>query len=199
MASLTRRAALLVAATLTAATLAACSSGSDDSMPGMDHNVTPMTSSSSATTDAARAGDVMFAQMMIPHHEQAIDMADMALAESSASAKVRSLATDIKKAQDPEVDTMKGWLTTWGASTAAPSGMDHGSGMMSDGDMDDLHAARGAAFDRMWLRMMITHHEGAITMAEQVLSTTKDAEVTKLAEAIIEAQKVEIDTMSKLI
>lgn len=206
MATPARRAALLVAATLTAATLVGCSTGSDRSMPGMDHNATPM--SRSATTaptaaDAAQAGDVMFAQMMIPHHQQAVTMADLALAKPSTSAQVRELATDIKAAQAGEIATMRGWLTAWGAPTGAPTGhstgMDHGGGMMTEADMSGLEAADGAQFDRMWITMMITHHEGAVTMAEQVLSSTKDPEVKKLAEAVITGQKAEIATMRGLL
>ncbi len=67
-----------------------------------------------------RVGDVMFAQMMIPHHQQAIEMADIALGKPSASATVRDLATQIKAAQDPEITVMSGWLTAWGASPRPP-------------------------------------------------------------------------------
>lgn len=80
-----------------------------------------------------------------------------------------------------------------------PPGMDHGSGMMSADDMDKLKAAEGAAFDRTWITQMISHHEGAVTMAEQVLATTQNPEVKQLAEAIIKAQKAEIATMQSLL
>lgn len=205
MSSLTKRASLLAAAgALTVGTLAACSNTSDDSMRGMDHNATPMSSgTSSATTgsssDAARQGDVMFAQMMIPHHEQAIEMADIALSKSSASSEVDALATEIKKAQDPEITTMREWLTSWGAPTSAPTGMDHGSGMMSETDMEELKSAEGKSFDQMWITMMISHHKGAVSMAEQVLTTTENPEVEQMAKAIIKAQKSEIATMEDLL
>ncbi|AKT50945.1 DUF305 domain-containing protein [Arsenicicoccus sp. oral taxon 190] len=201
MPSLTSRAALLTAAgVLTAATLTACSNTTDSSMPGMDHSATPMTSSATAGSSAdSKAGDVMFVQMMIPHHQQAIEMADMALSKTTASGKVKGLATDIKKAQDPEIATMRGWLTSWGASPSASGGMDHGSGMMSAADMNKLKAAQGADFDRMWITMMIDHHRGAVSMAEQVLATTQDPDVKKLADAIITAQKAEITTMQGLL
>lgn len=201
MASFTKRVALLAAAgTLTVGTLAACSNTTESSMPGMDHKATPMTSSATAGASVdAKDGDVRFAQMMIPHHQQAIEMADVALSKPSASEKVKELSADIKKAQDPEIATMRGWLSSWGAQTSMPPGMDHGSGMMSADDMDKLKAAEGAAFDRTWITQMISRHEGAVTMAEQVLATTQNPEVKQLAEAIIKAQKAEIATMQSLL
>ena len=122
--------------------------------------------------------DITFAQLMIPHHEQAVQMADMAL-QQATSPEVTDLATQIKAAQDPEIQQMRGWLQQWGAPEQMDGvdGMDHGDmdmggqtagGMMSDEDMGALMDASGADFDRMWLTMMIAHHEGAIEMAEQV-------------------------------
>ncbi len=93
-------------------------------------------------------------------------MADLALdAKADASEQVRALATDIKAAQDPEIQTMQSWLTSWGAPAGA--GMDHSMpGMMGETEMASLKDATGTDFDRQWLTMMIAHHEGAITMAQ---------------------------------
>ncbi|MBT9257402.1 DUF305 domain-containing protein [Phycicoccus sp. MAQZ13P-2] len=169
-------------------------------MPGMS-GMSSSSASATAGGSAARGapGDVMFAQMMIPHHQQAVEMADLALdAKAESSEQVRALATDIKAAQDPEIQTMQGWLTSWGAPASA--GMDHGMpGMMGETEMASLKDATGADFDRQWLTMMIAHHEGAITMAQDVLSSTKDAEVRTLADAIIKAQQQEIATMQELL
>ncbi|MBO1032286.1 DUF305 domain-containing protein [Tessaracoccus sp. SD287] len=176
--------------------LAACS----DSTAGTPSAVPTSTSSapSTASNEAARAGDVMFAQMMIPHHQQAIEMADIALAKTSASQQVRDLATEIKAAQDPEITTMEGWLQDWGVS-GAPATMDHGSGgMMTKSEMDALQAAEGAEFDRQWVSLMIKHHEGAVTMAEQVLTTTQNPEVKALAEAVVKTQTEEIARMKAM-
>ena len=199
--TLTRRLSLIATAAFAAAILSACSTDSDDSMPSMDAAGTSMTRE--MTSDMARGSgqedDVMFAQMMIPHHEQAVEMADVALDQSTSSVEVRQLAVDIKAAQDPEIETMRGWLEAWGAPQAAPSGMEHDSGMMADTDMGALADAEGAEFDRMWLTMMIEHHEGAITMAQDVLATTEDDEVKAMAEDIITAQEAEIATMQALL
>ena len=190
----------IVAGLALAVALTACGSSDHTGMPG--------------SASGGSAADVSFAQLMIPHHQQAVEMADLALTQAS-SAQVKELATQIKSAQDPEIAQMTGWLEEWGEPTAMPgsqdggmdgmdhSGMDMGgisaSGMMTAEDMDALAAARGAEFDRMWLTMMIAHHQGAITMAQQVLDTTSDSRVRSLADAIIEGQTKEIDTMKQLL
>ena len=121
--------------------------------------------------------DVMFAQMMIPHHEQAIEMADIALDPLvGASDVVKSLATRIKAAQDPEITKMKAFLTTWKERLTPDSSMDHSdmmSGMLSAEDIKKLSSLRGAEFDREWMNGMIEHHEGAIEMAKDVLKDGK--------------------------
>lgn len=164
----------------------------------MDHDKTPMSASDTSTTADGRQGDIMFAQMMIPHHEQAITMADLALDPSAkASGQVRDFAKDIKDAQDLEIQTMEGWLEDWDAPTANSSGMDHGSGMMTQEEMAKLESATGAEFDKQWLTLMIKHHQGAVTMAEQVLTTTEDDAVERMAKAIVKAQKAEIKAMQR--
>ncbi|WP_252975521.1 DUF305 domain-containing protein [Janibacter melonis] len=200
----TRRAAAVGVSALAAVALSACSSDSDGSMPGMNHGSESMSSSTAGSASSGQEGDVMFAQMMIPHHQQAVEMADLALDDSSgASAKVQALAKDIKAAQGPEIKTMQGWLEQWGAEPASEGmergGMDHGDGMMSESEMTDLESATGAKFDQMWLTMMIKHHQGAVTMAKDVQSTTSNNEVKTMAADIIKAQNSEITTMKDLL
>jgi uncharacterized protein (DUF305 family) len=157
---------------------------------------------------------VSFAQLMIPHHQQAVQMAELAITNAS-SPEVLKLADQIKAAQGPEISTMESWLTGWGVGDqmegmdpSAPTngdmgGMDmgglSGAGMMSMEDMDKLSKATGTDFDRMWLQMMIAHHQGAITMAQQVLDTTSNPDVQKLAQAVVDGQTTEIDTMQQLL
>ena len=171
--STTKRTLALTGTGLAAALiLGGCGSDTDNgrSMGGLNGHGS--SSPASSGSNSSRAGDVMFAQMMIPHHQQAIEMAELALANSSTSADVKRLAEQIKAAQDPEIQTMNGWLRQWGAPTTAT--MDHGTGgMMSEEDMASLKAAKGPEFNRMWLQMMIEHHRGAVTMAQDVLSTTE--------------------------
>jgi uncharacterized protein (DUF305 family) len=177
---------------LMSAVLAGC--GSDDGDNG-------------ATSDQTfNSADVEFAQGMIPHHAQAIDMAEL-VPDRSEMAEVQSLAQDIEAAQQPEIDQMSGMLEEWDEDVPDPDAgghADHGSadgmeGMMSDDDMAALGAATGAEFDRMWLNMMIEHHEGAISMSQSVLDDGVNPEVAELAEEIIEAQQAEIDQMRQLL
>jgi uncharacterized protein (DUF305 family) len=171
-------------------TLAACSND-DDTDTAASHN----------------EADVTFAQEMIPHHQQAIEMAD--LAESRAeSQEVKDLATDIEAAQGPEIETLTGWLESWGEDVPdeGMSGMDHGDmssddmgGMMTEDEMADLESASGAEFDQMFLTMMIEHHEGAIEMAKTEQSEGEFPEAVDMAEEIETTQAEEIQTMQDLL
>lgn len=196
----------LTAATVAATVLlAGCASSSTSSAETPDSQ----SAASGAVVATGSDADITFAQLMIPHHEQAVQMADMAL-QQATSPEVTDLATQIKAAQDPEIQQMRGWLQQWGAPEQMDGmdGMDHGDmdmggqtagGMMSDEDMGALMDASGADFDRMWLTMMIAHHEGAIEMAEQVKAQSTNPDVTALADAIVAGQTTEIDTMQQLL
>lgn len=155
--------------------------------------------------------DVTFAQQMIPHHQQAIEMAEVAKTRAE-SQEFKDLAADIEAAQGPEIQTMTGWLEDWDEDVPDEGmpGMDHGdmssddmtgimTGMVSEEEMTDLENATGAEFDQMFLTMMIEHHEGAIEMAqtEQVDGEFRDA--TAMAEDIETAQSEEIQTMRRLL
>ena len=147
--------------------------------------------------------DVMFAQMMIPHHEQAIEMSDIALDPTvMAGDEVKALATEIKGAQDPEIQKMTQFLTDWYQSLTMDDSMGHGdmmSGMLTEDQLANLSTLRGAEFDREWMLAMIAHHEGAIEMALAVLQDGKNSAVRDLANSIINAQEAEIAEMRKLL
>lgn len=167
-------------------------------MPGMDHG-----GSDSSPSDSAadfNAADEMFATMMIPHHEQAVEMSDMILAKSDVDPRVLELAQQIKDAQQPEIDTMEGWLEDWGVDGMDMGGMDHGGdGMMSEEDMAALEAATGPEAARLFLEQMILHHQGAIEMAEAELQDGKNADALALAQAVVDTQSAEITTMQDLL
>ncbi|RZU72991.1 uncharacterized protein (DUF305 family) [Micromonospora kangleipakensis] len=204
-----RRAALAGATALAALALAACgdadhsTSGSGHGMPGMGGTGTPAPAASASFGDA----DVMFARMMVPHHEQAVRMAE--LADSRATdPEVKKLAGQIKAAQAPEIATMTGWLAAWGVPGPSASaghgtgmpGMDHGMpGMMSEADLAKLATASGVDFDRQFLTMMIAHHEGAVTMAQEEIASGANPDARALAQRIVTAQRSEIDTMKKVL
>lgn len=202
-----------IAATAALATtfaIGACSSNDTTSgrqMPGgtMTAMATrPATSTGAGTTATAahNQADITFASSMVPHHQQAIEMADMALTRASSS-DVKKLATQIKAAQDPEIATMTDWLTDWG-SAPMPSGDHDMGGMSMDGlmtaqEMSALKDASGRAFDRMWLQLMIKHHEGAVTMAKTQLSQGQSPDAKTLAQSVIDGQSKEIATMTGLL
>jgi uncharacterized protein (DUF305 family) len=153
-----------------------------------------------------REGDIVFAQNMIPHHEQALEMSALALA-AQTSPEVTALAKEIQAAQDPEIVLMRKWLRDWNAEELPHSGGpgeeadDHEHempGMATGEQLLALAQASGAEFDALWLDLMVAHHEGAIEMAEQVIETTDDLEVQALAEEIMTAQAREIDAMREL-
>jgi uncharacterized protein (DUF305 family) len=189
-----------------AALLGACSS--NDSMSGMDHSSSAPAASSSAQPAAGHnTDDVTFAQQMIPHHSQALEMAKL-VPSRSTNPKVIDLASRIAKAQDPEIEQMQGWLSTWGAGASSMPGMTHESmpgmggsmpGMMSDADLKNLEAVKGAEFDKMWLDMMIKHHQGAVDMAKTELSKGSNGDAKVLAQKIIDAQQAEITEMQGLL
>jgi len=187
--------ALPVALGLTLILGAACSSDDD--------------ASSESNGDASAAhndADVEFAQMMIPHHDQAVEMAQLA-PDRAESTEVKDLAMRIKEAQAPEIDQMEGWLADWDEEAGGDMGemddsesMDHsGSGMMSDQEMTDLEDASGAEFDRLFLEMMLAHHTGAVEMAETEIDEGEFPDALALAEGIKSTQEAEIAEMETLL
>ncbi|MEV8018104.1 DUF305 domain-containing protein [Streptomyces sp. NPDC086554] len=186
--------------------LAACSDNGDD-MGGMDHDGDSSASSTAEPGKSAAAkdfndADVTFAQMMIPHHEQALEMAKLADSRA-ADSKIKDIAGKIEKAQDPEIKKMKGWLNSWDKPTEAESmpGMDHSgmNGMMSDEDMKELKGMTGAKFDKMFAEMMIEHHNGAISMAKAEQKDGKNSDAKKTAEDIVKGQSAEVKQLQSIL
>ncbi|MDP9615474.1 DUF305 domain-containing protein [Streptomyces demainii] len=220
---LDRRLALVGAVVAGGLLLAGCG-GNHDTKDAHDGSAKGATATSGATASSAAGAfsdaDVSFAQMMIPHHEQALEMAGLA-DDRASDARIKSLAGRIEKAQDPEIATLKSWLRDWGkpekASPGGMPGMDHGSdgaggadgmdhgsggamgGMMSEKDMRKLEAAKGAAFDRAFASMMIDHHKGAITMAKDEKENGRNAKAKKLADDVIKNQSAEVTTLRTLL
>ena len=190
-------------AVVSALVLSACSSSDHASMPEMSSSSSAPAPAPNQQAAGHNADDIAFAQQMVPHHSQALDMAKL-VPSRSTNQKVIDLASRIEKAQDPEIQQMQGWLTAWGAPSASSMpGMDHGSmsmpGMMSDADMQKLEQAKGAEFDKMWLDMMVKHHQGAVEMAKTELTKGGNADAKALAQKIIDAQQAEITEMQGLL
>ncbi|MEU9294272.1 DUF305 domain-containing protein [Streptomyces sp. NPDC048266] len=206
----TRTLALVSAAAAAGLLLSACGTDGGGGTSGSDHSG-PSAAAPSTATAAAAAGpfndaDVMFAQMMIPHHEQALEMAG--LAEGRAQdPEVKQLVTAIEQAQDPEIQKMKAWLKGWGRPESAGHGSGgHGSsgghtmaGMLSDEDMKGLAAVTGRDFDRMFARLMIAHHDGAVAMAEDERRNGRNATAKSLADDVVRTQSGEVTALRKIL
>jgi len=190
----------------TAIALAGCSAGTagsdGSSMPGMNGGSTGMSSSSAPAAADFNAADATFAQMMVPHHAQAVEMSDLMLKKGDIPAAVTGLATKIKAAQGPEIEKMTGWLKGWNQPTAMSSAMAAGhsmSGMMGDDDMTRLGTAQGTEAARLFLTQMIAHHEGAVVMAKGESTDGKNPAAVQLAKDIVTAQEAEIQEMKDLL
>ncbi|MGW7052456.1 DUF305 domain-containing protein [Streptomyces sp. NPDC054887] len=206
--SMIRRAAAVAAGATAAVVLAACGGGDGASSghTGHDKSASPTPSASASASAApgeANAADVTFAQGMIPHHRQAVDMARLA-ATRAGSAEVKKLAAEIEKAQEPEIRTLSGWLTAWGEEVPEEGAADEHAGhstagMMTAGQMEELEKSSGEAFDTAFLTMMTEHHEGAVAMARTERSDGAHRPAKEMAAGIVTSQSAEIARMKKLL
>jgi uncharacterized protein (DUF305 family) len=178
--------------TLAALTLSACggSTGSD----AASQSSAPTSAGQSAVHNMA---DVMFAQHMIPHHQQAVDMATMVPSHTN-NATLQTVAIHIKTDQRAEIDLLTDFLKQWGEPVAGhePMAMD---GMVDHDTMSQLESLKGSAFDTLWITSMIAHHHGAIRMAEAELAQGKNPDARRMAQQIITMQKREISYMTHMI
>lgn len=190
----TRTHAFLLLPAALAGTLLLASCGTDGG-----ESAQPSPEASKQATAEFNDTDVMFAQMMIPHHEQAVEMSR--LAEDRAGDDVKELADEIEAAQGPEIKQLTTMLESWGEEPADDmSGMGHDmDGMMSEEQMNTLESTEGDAFDTMFLEMMIEHHEGAVGMAEKELDKGTNPKARELAQDVIDAQESEIDQMNRML
>jgi len=198
-----RRLASATGAITLALSLAACGSDSDDPKEK------PAAVETARNGDVFNQADVAFATAMIPHHAQALQMALLAQ-DRPLPPEVRTLVEQVQAAQTPEVETMTTWLTDWDKDIPATS-MDHANaghdmsdmgameGMMSAEQMKELEDASDEAFPKLWMTMMIEHHEGAITMARTEQEDGRFPDAIALARAVVDGQAAEIATMKALL
>jgi uncharacterized protein (DUF305 family) len=185
----------VAAALTTAVVVSSCSKTEEHSQ----HATSSTTSS--ATVAAHNADDVMFAQMMIPHHQQAVQLADLAPQHTDNPALLK-LASTIAGEQQPEIDAMKALLLQWGADPAMGDHSGHGAamqGMVDDATMTKLESLKGPEFDTLWLQAMIGHHQGAIEMAKTEIAKGGSADMMAMAKSMVSAQQTEIDQMKQML
>lgn len=223
-----RNVATVVAALATVAVVGACTnSATKEATSSSAQSSAQMSTSEQA--EAHNQADMDFAHMMIPHHQQAVEMSDIILAKQGVDPRVVDLATQIKAAQGPEIEKMQGWMKRWGMSgmpgmsgtpttttMSMPGGsmMPNGSmmpgmpgmgdmsgmdGMMSEADMDALKNAQGVEASKLFLAGMIRHHQGALVMAQDEVKNGQFPDAVAMAESILESQQKEIDTMNQIL
>ncbi len=187
---------LAIAASLTLGlTLASCSTNNSSSDAGSS-------ASSSSAASAHNDQDVMFAQMMLPHHEQAVEMSDVLLAKGDGvDPDVATLAKQIKAEQGPEITQLTSCLQGWGEHTESERpGSGHSmSGMMSDSDMTDLDQASAKDAGKLFLQQMLQHHEGAVDMARSEVDKGKNTDAVAMAKSIVSSQTEQITQMNDML
>jgi uncharacterized protein (DUF305 family) len=193
---ITRMAAGLVAAA-TVIALSACGAGTREDRGASDAPATTAGAANGHNTD-----DVMFAQLMIPHHQQAVELAAL-VPDRSTDPELIRLAATIAGQQQPEIDAMKAMLAQWevdssGTTHEGAHGMTM-AGMVDEATMVRLEALKGPAFDTLWLQSMIAHHQGAIEMANVEIADGSNVDMVGLARAVVTAQQAEIDQMEQML
>ncbi|WP_371673135.1 DUF305 domain-containing protein [Streptomyces sp. NBC_00289] len=209
------RASLVTAAlaVLAALALGGCDSGSDAKtpaatgpsvlVPGKPGEANQTLSAADAAEqrvddDSPNSADVTYARTMIEHHTQALEMTEL-VPDRARSSKVKRLAERIAAAQGPEITGMRGWLRTYGEDETG-GGHAHSAmpGMATEAQLGKLRAARGKAFDELFLTLMITHHEGAITMAANVKAQGNNIRIEEMADDVVAQQTSEITRMREM-
>ncbi|MEV1054248.1 DUF305 domain-containing protein [Streptomyces sp. NPDC049887] len=205
---------VVAAVTVAVLALGACESGSDGGAraggerggvvvaPGKPgepaRTLSPEEAAKELPDDSPNAADVAYVRMMIVHHAQALEMTAL-VPERAAGTPVKRLADRIRAAQEPEIGAMRGWLRTHaeGETTDGHGAHDHGAmpGMATEEQLARLRAADGRAFDELFLKLMITHHQGALTMGASVLSEGSNVQVEEMANDVIAQQTAEINRM----
>ncbi|MFC9388589.1 DUF305 domain-containing protein [Streptomyces venezuelae] len=214
---LIRRRRAVAAAALSALAvlaLAACESGQDKGAPEAKSStgtvvapgkpgepakrISPEEAAKLLPDETPNSADFTYVQMMVVHHRQALTMTALA-PQRAASPQVKKVAERIAAAQKPEIDAMEGWLKNNGGPREQ-AGHDHHSmpGMATEAQLKELGAAKGEAFDELFLKLMVTHHEGAVTMAAEVLSEGNNVLVEEMANDVIAQQTAEIGRMRGL-
>jgi uncharacterized protein (DUF305 family) len=193
---------------------AACSAGSPPpptnsapvivpGKPGEEASTIPPGQATVADSPAPNDADITFVENMIAHHQQAVWMAELA-PDRASSRDVKELASRIADVQGPEIDAMNRWLSQHSIPTVNPTAPEHSHGggaaasmpgMITEAQFEELQNAKGKDFDRLFLQRMIAHHQGALTMADQVRKSGVDVRVQEMADDVTAEQTDEIHRM----
>lgn len=200
-----RRTAAASVLALGLASIAACAPGGPPSQaPSASPPTPPATSPpadpGSAVSPEHNSADVRFVKMMVPHHQQALRMAEIVLAKPGLDPQVRQMTEKIQREQGPEIATMQSWLGAWNAGPAMSLEQAQGmQGLLSPDDLAKLEQAGGAAASQLLLQQMIVHHEGAVSMAQPEIQGGANPQATKLARSIVDSQQQQIQQMQSML
>lgn len=186
------------AAFAAALALSACGAGDDPTISSGSEGASVQASPVAGIDAEHNDADIIFITMMKPHHEGAIEMAELAETRAESTA-VKALADKIMAAQDPEIEMMTKMATAWGVDLEAEVEGGAGHSMSSGDDTTALGPLTGKEFDREFLTRMIAHHEGAIEMAETQLADGVNPQAKQMAADIMESQAAEIEEMKSLL
>ncbi|AVH98718.1 DUF305 domain-containing protein [Streptomyces sp. WAC00288] len=160
--------------------------------------VTPEEAARLLPDESPNGADFRYVQMMIVHHRQALTMTELAPGRAESDG-VRKVAERISAAQKPEIGAMEGWLKNNGGPRDQGGHAHHTMpGMATEAQLAELRKARGKAFDALFLKLMITHHQGAVTMAAELLGAGNNGLVEEMANDVIAQQTSEIGRMRSL-
>lgn len=167
--------------------------------PGEAAQVRPAEEVRASATGAHNSLDVWYVRMMIPHHEQALEMSAL-VPGRAADPRVAALADRIRSSQAPEIGMLRAWLQARDLSLEVP-GHDHSTmrGMQSPEAMRRLAGAQGAEFDRLFVQMMSVHHAGAVEMSIDLLKVGAEPVLQEFANSVAVEQDVEIGRMQELL
>ena len=177
---------------------------SSSGLLGMNHSA--MDGENNSTNSSLLGSDAMFFEMLSPHHQQAVDISDLAISRSKDTELVE-LAKKIRDGQADEIIQMRNWLADAGDSSMTGHGMNHGmnhsmgdgmGGMLTESELSTLNSLSGSKFDAYWLRGMITHHEGALHMVTMIKESNRP-EFRNFGKEIVSVQTVEIEQMKKML
>ena len=203
MSSIPRRIVAAFAAALAAAFLASCGGTADSTADGADPKI-PETAVITGEPAGHNADDVTFATNMVAHHKQAIDLSKL-VADRSENPEMVALASQIAAVQQPEINIMNVFLVQWNENPEAGGGEDHAGhgqsmqGMVDDATMTELESLRGTEFDRLWLESMISHHQGAVEMAQAEIAHGKNVDAIGMGETMVSTQQAEIAQMKQML
>jgi uncharacterized protein (DUF305 family) len=199
MSSVFKSMRVLAVALALAAAVTSCRQPDDASPP----DVASSSPGASAQPAPHNAADLAFVRNMLPHHQQGVELAAM-VPSHTLNPDLRVIATHIRADQQAEIRTLNLLLAQWHESAAIDhgGGPGHGgmtmTGMVDQATMDKLKSLDSAAFDNLWATSMISHHQGAIAMAQTEISHGQSADAIHVATLIIEAQQREISLMTHL-